>query len=124
MKSILLLPLLFVGTISSNKIEQKAVDTEHSLILISADNQIAQKAQLRAYIDQQINNYQTATSENKSAAEWEFLKNIVNADKFFNTHKTKAEKALEKPAEPKKEEAKKVEEKKAGPQTLLGAIKL
>ena len=123
MKSILLLPLLFVATISSNKIEQKEVDTEHSLILISADNEIEQKAQLRAYIDTQINNYHKASSENQSDAEWEFLKNIVNADKFFN-HKKEAKK-LEKPAEPKKEEApKKVEGAKAGAQAPLAATKL
>ena len=40
MKSILLLPLLFVGTISSNKIDQKAVNHDESLVLISNDNQI------------------------------------------------------------------------------------
>jgi len=38
------------------------------------------------------------------------LKNIVNADKFFN-HKKEAKK-LEKPAEPKKEETPKKDDKK------------
>ena len=42
---------------------------------------------MRAYIDTQINNYHKASSENQADAEWEFLKNIVNADKFFNTHR-------------------------------------
>ena len=52
--------------------ETSAVQVESSL-----------KAQTRAKIDAEIENYLNA--ETGSDAEWGFLKNIVNIDKFFDS---------------------------------------
>lgn len=44
---------------------------------------IEQKAQIRAQIDAAIDNYLDADVD--SGAEWGFLKNIVNIDRFFDS---------------------------------------
>ena len=39
---------------------------------------------LRALIEENIEAYHKARSQNQSDAEFDFLRNLVNADKFFN----------------------------------------
>ena len=54
-------------------------------VIASADSAeaIKMKAQQRAKIDQAVENYVNAESGSK--AEWGFLKNIVNIDRFFDS---------------------------------------
>lgn len=44
---------------------------------------VEQKIQMRAQIDEAIDNYLDADVD--SGAEWGFLKNIVNIDRFFDS---------------------------------------
>ena len=48
---------------------------------------VTQRSQMRAQIDEAIDNYLQAqeSNENTSEAEWGFLKNIVNIDRFFDS---------------------------------------
>ena len=54
-------------------------------VIASADSAeaIKMKAQQRAKIDEAVENYVNAESGSK--AEWGFLKNIVNIDRFFDS---------------------------------------
>ena len=55
------------------------LSTETQAVTLKAE----QKAQLRAQIDAAIDEYLTA--DEHSEAEWGFLKNIVNIDRFFDS---------------------------------------
>ena len=48
---------------------------------------VTQRSQMRAQIDEAIDNYLEAqeSSANTEGAEWGFLKNIVNIDRFFDS---------------------------------------
>ena len=53
------------------------------IAVIASAEAIKMKAQQRAKIDQAVENYVNAESGSK--AEWGFLKNIVNIDRFFDS---------------------------------------
>ena len=48
---------------------------------------VTQRSQMRSQIDEAIDSYLSAqeSTENSSEAEWGFLKNIVNIDRFFDS---------------------------------------
>ena len=48
---------------------------------------VTQRSAMRSQIDEAIDNYLSAqeSSENTEGAEWGFLKNIVNIDRFFDS---------------------------------------
>ena len=46
---------------------------------------VQQRTAMRAQIDEAIDNYLEQSESGKSEAEWGFLKNIVNIDRFFDS---------------------------------------
>ena len=50
------------------------------------------KEKLHQLIEENIQAYHQACLEGQANAEWEFLKNLVNADKFFNQQKVETKK--------------------------------
>jgi len=57
---------------------------------------------MRSLIDQEIKSYQEAVAQGQQMAPWTFLKNMVNAEKFFNQKKEEPKK--DQKAADKKEE--------------------
>jgi len=61
-----------------------------AVALFAADTQalsLQQRTQMKAQIDEAIDNYleTSETTANSADAEWGFLKNIVNIDRFFDS---------------------------------------
>ena len=53
-------------------------------VQISSENKIKMRSQIDQAIDQYLEQTSYTDADNKQKAEWGFLKNIVNIDRFFS----------------------------------------